>query len=149
LLVRGGKAYFEIVEATIEDEEASKSVFVLKPIHGKVVRFGKTYYQMIPKDMQEVKGKYIPVPQSKIWVLEISKDLGRVKDIIALSNNMRELGKASLLGSDIVTSQKDFYGFEFSKFHALIDATVLRVTDTWGWDMRMGINNQHALELAT
>jgi len=146
LLVRGGRVYFEIVDATIEDEGVSKPVFVLNPIHGKVVRIGGTYYQMIPKDVQDGKKKYIPVPQSKIWALELSKDLGRVKDIIVLSNNMRELGKASLLGSDIITSQKDFFGFEFSKFHKLIDAKVLQVTEKWGWDMRMGLNNQHALE---
>src|SRR6266487_5511005 len=53
LLVRGGKAYFEIIKATIEDDGASKSVFVLKPIHGKVIRFWKTYYQIIPQDMPE------------------------------------------------------------------------------------------------
>jgi hypothetical protein len=146
LLVRGGKAYFEIVEATLEDEGASRSVFVLIPIHGKVFRFGKTYYQMISKDMQEVKEKYIPLPQSKIWVLEIPRDLGRVKDIIALSNSMGELAKASLIGSDIVTSQKDFFGFEISKYNELIDATVLRVTGKWGWDMRMVLNNRHSLE---
>lgn len=146
LLVKGGKAYFEIVEATIEGNEVSKPVHVLKPIHGKVIRFGKTYYQMIPNEVKEVKERYIPVPQSKIWVLEISKDLGRVRDIIALSNNMKELGKASFLGSEIVTNQKDFFGFEFNNFHSLIDAAVLRVTREWGWDMRMSINNQHALE---
>ena len=146
LLVKGGKAYFEIVEATIQENETSKSVYVLKPIHGMVVRFGKTYYQVIPKEVQKVKERYIPVPQSKIWVLEISRDLGRVKDIIALSNNMKELGKASFLGSEIVSNQKNLFGFEFNNFSSLIDAAVLRVTHKWGWDMRMGINNQHALE---
>ena len=59
---------------------------------------------------------------------------------------MKELGKASLLGSDIITSQKNFFGFEFSKFHKLIDANVLQVSGKWGWDMRMGLNNQHVLE---
>ncbi len=146
LLVKGGKAYFEIVEATVQEDEFSKSVLVLKPIHGKIVRFGKTYYQVIPKEVQEVKERYIPVPQSKIWVLEISRDLGRVKDIIALSNNMKEFGKASFLGSEIVSNQKNLFGFEFNDFSSLIDAAVLRVTHKWGWDMRMCINNQHALE---
>jgi hypothetical protein len=146
LLITGGKAYFEIVEATIEDNEVSKPVRILVPIHGKIVGFGKTYYQMIPTGVKGVKEKYISVPKSKIWMLEIPRDFGRVKDIIALSNSLRELGKASLLGSDIITNQKKFFGFEFNRFHSLIESTVLRVTNPWGWDMRMYLNYQNVLE---
>jgi len=146
LLIKGGKIYFEIVEATLDDNEVSKPVNVLNPIHGRVIRFGKKYYQMIPNEVKEVKERYIPVPQSKIWALEISPKLGEVKDIIALSKIMGELGKASLLGSEIVTNHKDFLGFDVINFHSSIDAAVLRVTQKWGWDMRMGISNQHALE---
>ncbi len=146
LLAKGGKCYFEIVDATLNDDETSKSLYVLKPIHGRLIKFWGTYYQVIPKEQREGKKKYIAVPQSKIWILEIPKELGRVKDVIALSDNLRELEKASLLGSDIVTSQKNLYGFEFSKFHRTIDIKILQATNKWGWDMRMAINNQHALE---
>jgi hypothetical protein len=146
MLVRGGKCFFEIVDATLDDNGVSKSLFVLKPIHGRIAKFGRTYYQMIPSDRREGKKKYIAVPQSKIWFLEIPKELGKVKDIIALSDNMRDLEKASLLGSDIITSKKDYFGFEFNKFHSMVDVKILQATNKWGWDMRMGINNQHALE---
>lgn len=146
LLVQGGKTYFEIVEATFEDNEVSRPVYVLNPIRGRVIKFGKTYYQMIPNKIKEVKERYIPVPQSKIWALEISPKLGGVKDIIALSKTMEELGKATFLGSEIITNHKDFFGFEVNNFHSSIDAAVLRITQKWGWDMRMVINNQHALE---
>jgi hypothetical protein len=101
---------------------------------------------VIPKKVQDVKERCIPVPQSKIWVLEITRNLGKIKDIIALSNNMQELEKASLLGSEIVSNQEKLFGFEFNNFRSLVDAAVLRVTHKWGWDMRMGINNQLALE---
>jgi hypothetical protein len=146
LLVNGGRFYFEIVNGVFRSEDISKPVYVLKPIHGKVIRRGNTYRQIIPKEIKEVEKGYIAVPKSKVWRLEISREFGAEKDIINLSKNMTRLGKVSLLGSEIVTDQKDYYGFEFNKFHALIDATVLRVTEKWGWDMRMGINNQHALE---
>lgn len=146
LLMRGGKCYFEVVDATLNDGDVSKSFFILKPVHGKVTKFWRTYYQAIPKDKREGKKKNIAVPQSKIWVLEIPKELGRGKDIIALSDNMRELEKASFLGSDIVTKHKNLYGFEISQFHRMIDGKILQATNKWGWDMRMSINNQHALE---
>jgi hypothetical protein len=146
LLVKGGKAYFEVVEAIIDNNEVSKPVHILNPIPGRVIRFGKTYYQMIPNGVKEVKERYIPIPQSKIWALEISKDLGRVKDIIALSKNLGDLGKASFLASEIITNPKDFFGFDVNNFHSSIDAAVLQATKKWGWDKRMGLNNQHALE---
>ena len=146
LLGRGGKCFLEIVDATLKDDGMTKSLFVLRPVHGKVIKFGRTYYQAIPKDMREGNKKYIAVPQSKIWILEMSKELGTIKDIVTLSDNLDELENASLLGSNIVMSQKEYYGFEFSKFHRNIDAKTLQVTNKWGWDMRMAINNQNALE---
>lgn len=146
LLGRGGKCFFEIVDATLKDDDMSKSLFVLRPVHGKVIKFGRTYYQAIPKEMREGNKKSIAVPQSKIWILEMSKELGTIKDIVALSDNLDILEKASLLGSEIVMSQKEYYGFEFNKFHRRIDAEILQATNKWGWDMRMAINNQHALE---
>ena len=146
LLARGGKVYFEIVDATIEDKEILRPVFALYPIHGKVIEFIRTYYQIIPKDTQDSEKKFIAIPKSKVWILEIAKDLGKVNDIITLSNNLKELEKASLLGSDIVLSQKNLFGFDFGKTQTLIDAKILEATSKWGWDMRMGLNNQHALE---
>lgn len=146
LLGRGGKCFFEIVDATLKDGDLSKSLFALSPVQGRVTKFGRTYYQAIPKDRREGNKKYIAVPQSKIWILEMPKELGNIKDVITLSDNLGELENASLLGSNIVISQKEFYGFEFNKFQRNIDAKILRVTNKWGWDMRMAINNQHALE---
>jgi len=146
LLIQGGQAYFEIVDGVFHEREGSKSVHVLKRIHGKVIRRGSTYRQIVPKEIKEVKNGYIVVPKSKTWRLEISREFGTEKDIVNLNKNLTRLGKASSLGSEIITNQEDYYGFEFNKFHSLIDATVLRATEKWGWDMRMGINNQHALE---
>ncbi|MBK9928030.1 MAG: hypothetical protein IPP66_22395 [Anaerolineales bacterium] len=146
LLGRGGRCFFEIVDATLKDGDMSKSLFVLKPVQGRVTKFWGTYYQAIPKDRREGNKKYIAVPQSKIWILETPKELGNIKGIIALSDNLGKLEDASLLGSNIVMSQKEYYGFEFNKFHRRIDAEILQATNKWGWDMRMAINNQHALE---
>ena len=125
LLARGGRAYFEIVEASIEDDGVSKAVFVLKPIHGKVARFGRTYYQVIPKDMREDKKKFISVPQSKIWILEIPKELGGFSDIISLSNNLNNLGKASFIDSRVLMNKIDLYGFNVSDFHSMIEALLI------------------------
>jgi hypothetical protein len=146
LLGQGGKCFFEIVDATFKNSDVPKSLFVLKPIHGRVTKFWGTYYQSIPKDRRAENKKYIAVPQSKIWILEMPKELGNIKDVITLSDNLRQLENASLLGSNIVMNQKEFYGFEFNKFHRSIDAKILQVTNKWGWDMRMAINNQHAFE---
>jgi len=146
LLGSGGKCFFEIVDATLKDDDMTKSLFVLRPIHGKVIKFGRTYYQVIPKEMREGNKKSIAVPQSKIWILEISRELGTIKDIVALSDNLDKLENASLLGSNIAMSQKEYYGFEFNKFHRNIDEKILQVTNKWGWDMRMALNNKYGLE---
>ena len=146
LLVKGGRVYFEIVEGTIQEESASKPVHVLTPIHGKVVRFWKKYYQVIPKEAEEMKRRYISIPQSKVWILEIPRALGSLKDVVALSDSFDALEKASYIDSEIFMNQINVYGFDVRNFHSTIDALILRASDKWGWDMRMGINNQHALE---
>lgn len=146
LLVKGGKVYFEIIEATIEENEISKPVHILKPIYGRVIKIGNRYFQIIPKEVQEGKKRFISIPQEKIWMLAIPKVLGRVKDIISLSEIMTELGKASSLSSEIIANQRNFFGFDFIKFRSSIDSSILRATKKWGWEMRMGINNRYALE---
>lgn len=146
LLVKGGRAYIEIVDGVFHEGGVSKSVHILNPIRSKVIRRGRVYRQIIPKEIKEIKNGYIAVPESKIWELEISREFGTEKDIINLSKSLTKLGQATFLGSEIITNQKDYYGFEYNKFRSLIDETVLRTTGKWGWDMRMGINNQHTLE---
>ena len=146
LLVKGGRIYFEVVDGTFHHENGSKPVHVLIPIRGKVIRFGSKYYQIIPKETMEMKRRYISVPQSKVWILEIPRALGRLKDVVALSNSFETLEKASYIDSEILMNKINVYGFDVKNFHSTIDALILRVSDRWGWDMRMGINNQHALE---
>jgi hypothetical protein len=146
LLTNGGKAFYEIVEGSIDENDKLKSVNVLKLITGKVVRFGNTYYQMIPPEIQKGKHKSISVPKSKVWELKLPKSLGGRKDIVALSNDLRELAKASFLDAEIVTNQMDLFGFEVNEFNSSIDAAVLRASHRWGWDMRMVGSNQRILE---
>ena len=44
-----------------------------------------------------MKRRYISVPQSKVWILEIPRALGRLKDVVALSNSFETLEKASYI----------------------------------------------------
>jgi hypothetical protein len=146
LLGSGGRAYFEIVNATFAEDKISKPVLVLKPIFGKVIRFGGNYYQKIPKEYQEGKKKYISIPHSKVWRLEMPRELGSRKGVATLSHNLINLGKASFIDSQILLNQIKLYDFDVRKFHATIDSLVLKASEQWGWDMRMGLNNQYSLE---
>jgi hypothetical protein len=146
LLYKGGKVLFEIVRGTIRDNEVVTSAHILEPINGNVFKFGGNYYQFIPKSERQSRARYIVVPNSKVWVLSVPRGLGSPKSIRALSNNLRELGKATFVGSEIVSQQREYFGFDFKRFHSQIEATALRATQNWGWDMRMGLGNQNANE---
>jgi hypothetical protein len=146
LLYKGGKVLFEIVKGTIKENDVVISAYILEPINGKVYKFGRNYYQLIPKSERRSGKSFVVVPNSKVWKLSIPSQLGSPRSIRTLSDNLRELGKATFVGYDIVRQQQEYFGFDSSSFRSQIDATVLRATQNWGWDMRMGLGNQNAIE---
>lgn len=127
-----GCAVYEIV--TNDDGEVDLHSFTSK----RLVRFPRYFLQIIPRaDWQLWEKKWVIIPASKVWYIEMPSALGASK---GYRNILKKLKKFEHLGPSFV--QKDleagvqFQDFDFQKYVRNAEIYYGEITRIWGWNRR-------------
>jgi hypothetical protein len=144
-----GRVHYEILRGELSQpqdtatsggnqEELQRQAFRLGYVPGQVLRIGRYYLQLIPRSERPRVGKrYIVVPASDIWSIQLPNSLGSLRSHKQL---LRSLAKASdPLPSFVMNSMKqlkEIRDFSFTDFHTQRELIAAYETASWGWPGR-------------
>jgi hypothetical protein len=127
-----GCAVYEIV--TNDEGEVNLHSFTSK----RLVRFPRCFLQIIPRgDWQLWEKKWMIIPASKVWYIEMPSALGGCKgyrNILKRLKMFEHLGP-SFWRSDLETGVQS-QTFDFQKYVRSAEIYYGRITRTWGWNRR-------------
>lgn len=149
-LVYAGETWYELVRPSRSNEQNGPrgTLEILPP--GRVVRFARWTFQMIPPTLWQDVGKRIVVlPRRDTWRLAIPPELGGPRGYRRLLELLAEASEpAPEFSLEDMQRGRATRGYDFMRYHKDRELTAASLTRRWGWPGR-GAWTEYSLEYFT
>jgi hypothetical protein len=103
-----------------------------------LIRLFGWFLQIIPRgDWELWNKKWVLIPHTKIWRIEMPKDLGGRKGYLSIISKLKRFdGMGHKFWREAIEYGKQSTDFDFQKYILNSDIYRSKVTKTWGWNRR-------------